>query len=115
MQEFLLEWCTMQNGKIGLKLNSKTIKYYCSIANAKQYTLTVSNDSARGLLMYGVSSPGKQFLYMIYIGYDASSAINKIYDDYLERQFSVSYNKENFTLTISSSVIVYGGIRILID
>lgn len=67
--------------------------------------------------MFGSTSQGNAFMYIIFIGTvneGRNVTLNKVIDNTSSRAFAGSYDDETNTLTITSNVTIWGGVRLIV-
>ena len=104
----------VQNGQIGKSLNSNL---YVDVTNKKSFSITIKLEKSifNHVIIYGATE-SSAFMYLVFIDTLSNGrriVFNKIFENNSDRTFTGNYDDTTDTLTITSSTILYGGLKAL--
>lgn len=98
-------------------LNELNSNLYVDVTNKKSFSITIKLEKSifNHVIIYGATE-SSAFMYLVFIDTLSNGrriVFNKIFENNSDRTFTGNYDDTTDTLTITSSTILYGGIKVL--
>jgi hypothetical protein len=98
-------------------LNELNSNLYVDVTNKKSFSITIKLEKSifNHVIIYGATE-SSAFMYLVFIDTLSNGrriVFNKIFENNSDRTFTGNYDDTTDTLTITSSTILYGGLKAL--
>lgn len=98
-------------------LNELNSNLYVDVTNKKSFSITIKLEKSifNHVIIYGATE-SSAFMYLVFIDTLSNGrriVFNKIFENNSDRTFTGNYDDTTDTLTITSSTILYGGLKVL--
>lgn len=98
-------------------LNELNSNLYVNVTNKKSFSITIKLEKSifNHVIIYGATE-SSAFMYLVFIDTLSNGrriVFNKIFENNSDRTFTGNYDDTTDTLTITSSTILYGGLKAL--
>lgn len=98
-------------------LNQLNSNLYVDVTNKKSFSITIKLEKSifNHVIIYGATE-SSAFMYLVFIDTLSNGrriVFNKIFENNSDRTFTGNYDDTTDTLTITSSTILYGGLKAL--
>lgn len=98
-------------------LNELNSNLYVNVTNKKSFSITIKLEKSifNHVIIYGATE-SSAFMYLVFIDTLSNGrriVFNKIFENNSDRTFTGNYDDTTDTLTITSSTILYGGLKVL--